>query len=160
MTEISSNSALVIAQVLTSSAGTGPESELDRERSLEVVCLSWYERRRSRQRVYTDRGTELRLMLPRGTVLHEGDWLYLDEQREIRVKAQSELLIQIYPSNPLQLAQITHHLGNWHRSAQLLPDGRIRVEPDRPLETWLMDRGFQYETGCHPFDPNLLGHAH
>ncbi len=154
MTEISLPTALVITQVLSSE---GVEADPTRSESL---CLSWHARQRCRQRVHTDQGTELCLALPRGTVLRDGALLYQDPERQIWVQAQSEDLLQITPRDRIQLAQIAHHLGNWHRSAQLLADGTLLVQPDPPLLTWLRDHQIQTVPGHRPFDPNLSGQAH
>lgn len=151
MTEILFPAALVITQILTSDAE--PEG-------VESVWLGWQERQRSRQRVRTDRGRELCLALPRGTVLREGDLLYQEGECQIRVKAQPEALLQIHPQGATQLAQIAHHLGNWHRSAQVLADGSLLVQPDPPLRAWLRDRQIPAFPCERPFDPNLSGQAH
>ncbi len=152
MTEISFPTP-VITQILSSNP--------DREAAVvEWVGLSWHERQRSRQRVHTDRGTELCLALPRGTVLRQGDLLYQDPERQIRVQAQPEALLQIHPQGMIQLAQIAHHLGNCHRSAQLLEDGSLVVQPDPPLLAWLRDRQIPTFPCERAFDPNLSGQAH
>lgn len=151
-----SASPLVITAVLPATSA--------RERSetsqVERVCLSWHDRHRSRQRLQTDRGTDLCLALPRGTVLRDGDLLYHDHHRQIWVRAQGEELLRIYPESPLRLAQIAHHLGNWHRSVQILEDHSLLVQPDPPLRAWLQDQGLPVETCCRPFDPNLTGQGH
>lgn len=91
---------------------------------LEVVCLTWHDRQRSRQRLVSDQGTVIQLMLPRGTHLRDGDLLYADAQRHIRVKAQAEPVLLIQPENPIQMGQVMHQLGNWHRPAHISPKGR------------------------------------
>ena len=154
MTEISRPSALVITRVL-SSEGVEVDSACS-----ESLCLSWHARQRCRQRVHTDQGTEVCLALPRGTVLRDGDLLYQDLEQQIWVRAQSEDLLQITPRDRIQLAQIAHHLGNWHRSAQLLEDGTLLVQSDPPLQTWLRDKQIQNLLCRRPFDPNLSGQSH
>ncbi|MCJ2542867.1 urease accessory protein UreE [Thermostichus vulcanus] len=128
--------------------------------SLEVVTLTWHDRQRSRQRLVSDRGTELRLMLPRGTHLRDGDLLYADAQRQIRVKAQAEPVLLIQPENVMQMGQVLHQMGNWHRPAQISPQGQILLLADDPLRDWLAHMGIPFQSVLHAFEPNLLAHSH
>ncbi|MFS8857411.1 urease accessory protein UreE [Synechococcus sp. H55.7] len=127
---------------------------------LEVVCLTWHDRQRSRQRLVSDQGTVIQLMLPRGTHLQDGDLLYADAQRHIRVKAQAEPVLLIQPENPIQMGQVMHQLGNWHRPAHISPQGQIRALADEPLQDWLAHLGIPFQLEMAVFEPNLLAHSH
>ena len=127
---------------------------------LETVSLTWHDRQRSRQRLVSDRGTEIQLMLPRGTHLHDGDLLYADAQRHIRVKAQAEPVLVIQPENVVQMGQVLHQLGNWHRPAHLSPQGQILALADEPLRDWLTHLGIPFHSEMRVFEPNLLAHSH
>jgi urease accessory protein len=127
---------------------------------LEVVALTWHDRQRSRQRLVSDWGTEIQLMLPRGTHLHDGDLLYADAQRHIRVKAQPEPVLLIQPENPIQMGQVIHQLGNWHRPAHVSLQGQILALADDPLQDWLAHMGIPFRLEMEVFEPNLLAHSH
>jgi urease accessory protein len=139
---------------------TGLAAALRTDLPTETVTLSWHERRRVRQRVVSDRGTELCLALPRGTVLADAQVLWQDEGRQIMVRSQPELLLKIAPASIAVSCQVAHHLGNWHRPLQVLPEGILLAEADAPLSDWLQQVGIPFEEICHPFHPNLVSHSH
>ncbi len=126
----------------------------------EFVELTWQERSKPHRRTRTTAGTEVALALPRGTVLIDGAVLYNTSERTIAVKAKPEPVMAIYPANQLELARIAHHLGNWHRSAQLEADGSILTEPDSPLAEWLDRQAIRHQEETRPYHPNLRGSAH
>ncbi|MGK7909373.1 MAG: urease accessory protein UreE [Synechococcus sp.] len=137
-----------------------PQEEANEGRPTEAVWLDWHERRKARQRVTSDAGTELFLALPRGTVLADGQCLYREADRQIIVKARSQPLLKIHPQSPVESCRIAHHLGNWHRPIQIDPDGVIWVECDRPIADWLQRTGISFETLESPFHPNSIAHQH
>ncbi len=128
--------------------------------ALEVVALSWDDRCKPRQRLFTDKGTEVACALPRGTILADGDLLYSDGERTIVVQAKPESVLVIEAADQIQACTCAHHLGNWHRSLQVNPDGSILVQADSPLEAWLTHMNFAYERAELPYHPNLRGSAH
>lgn len=146
-------SVITVFQILDEPAGGIPLS-------LEVVTLTWHERQRSRQRLVSNRGSQLQLMLPRGTHLQDGDLLYVDAQRQIRVKAQAEPVFLIQTENVIQMGQVLHQMGNWHRPVQISPEGQILVLADDPLRDWLTRTGIPFQEVSKPFQPNLLAHSH
>lgn len=128
---------------------------------IETVTLDWHYRQKARQRLLTNQGTELLLMLPRGTILQEGDLLYQDPNCLIRVQASPERVVVIPAYTLEQHCRIAHHLGNWHRPMQLLEDGTVIAQADQPLEHWLIQMEISFQVLEHPFTPNLLtGHRH
>ncbi|WP_017326183.1 urease accessory protein UreE [Synechococcus sp. PCC 7336] len=126
----------------------------------EGVWLGWHERRKARQRVQGDRGTTLLLALPRGTVLQEGQVLYRDGKLQIVVRSQSEALVKIQPASIAESCRVAHHLGNWHRPVEILADGGLLAECDRPLVDWLEAGGIRFEAIEAPFQPNSVAHPH
>ncbi|MCF2971935.1 urease accessory protein UreE [Synechococcus sp. Nb3U1] len=152
-TEAEAPSVITVLQLLDETSGGIPLS-------LEVVTLTWQDRQRSRQRLVSNWGTEIQLMLPRGTHLQDGDLLYADAQRQIRVKAQAELVLLIQPENVMQMGQVLHQLGNWHRPAQISPEGQVLALADDPLRDWLTHMGIPFQEVSKPFHPNLLAHSH
>ena len=124
------------------------------------MWLDWHDRRKARQRVIGEAGTELCLSLPRGTVLADGQLLYCDDDRFVVVRAKPQPLLAISPATLQDSCRVAHHLGNWHRPVQIDPDGRIWVESDRPVMEWLERSGIPFEVLEAPFQPNSIAQAH
>ena len=140
-----------------------PLSEQEIQSGLvEWVELDWHQRRKGRQRVRGDRGTELLLVLPRGTVLADGQVLCRQSETQvtIAVRAQAEALLEIAPAQLADICRVAHHLGNWHRPIQVLADGTLLVERDRPLREWLERGSIPYRPVERAFFPNAIGHQH
>jgi urease accessory protein len=90
---------------------------------LETVDLTPLEAQKGRLRIVTDGGTPLGMSLGRGSVLRDGDVLYLNESEErmivARLKPEEVLIITLKPAasqNDLLRAavQLGHILGNQH----------------------------------------------
>ncbi len=126
----------------------------------ETVTLSWVDRQRVRQRVHTDRGTEVLLALPRGTSLQEGDVLYQDQERLIKIMAELEPVVLISDIPIAQLCRVAHQLGNWHRPIQLTETGSLMALVDDPLQAWLRQAQIPFVITHLPFEPTLTGHHH
>ena len=127
---------------------------------VEVLSLTWEERCKPRQRFVTDKGTEIACSFPRGTVFKEGDVLYNSPEKTIVIQAQEEAIFVIHPKDTNQLCIVAHHLGNWHRSGQLLLNDILLAQADSPLEEWLKNRNISYQVAQKPYHPNLRGTAH
>ncbi|HEY9719468.1 MAG TPA: hypothetical protein V6C69_18460 [Trichormus sp.] len=130
------------------------------ESPIEHLALDWDHRKKHRQRCNTTEGTELALALPRGTVLHHGMLLHNSPERTIVVDALEEPVLVIRPADLVQTCKIAHHIGNWHRSMQVLDDAGVLTEDDAPLRNWLDDNGIYYVLENRRYQPNLRGDAH
>ena len=97
------------------------------------LALTWESRRRSRQKVTTERGREVGLFLPRGTVLLEGSLLRAGDGTIIEVVAAPEDVSTIATSDAVLLARVAYHLGNRHVRTQVGP-GFIRYRHDRAID--------------------------
>ncbi|NJK61813.1 MAG: urease accessory protein UreE [Synechococcaceae cyanobacterium SM2_3_1] len=126
----------------------------------ETVTLSWADRQRVRQRVHTDRGTEVLLALPRGRSLRQGDVLYQDQEGLIKVVAELEPVVLISGIPIAQLCRVAHQLGNWHRPIQLTESGSLMALVDEPLQAWLSLAQIPFAITHLPFEPTLTGHHH
>lgn len=89
----------------------------------EAVELTPLEAQKGRLRTVTDKGTPLGISLGRGTVLRDGDVLYLNEPEErmivARLKPEEVLIITLKPTaSAAELfraaVQLGHVLGNQH----------------------------------------------
>ena len=127
---------------------------------VEHIALDWDERRKPRQRVVTDQGTEVVLALPRGTVLCHDDCLFQSSELTIKVRAKLENVLKVVPANQVETCRVAHHLGNWHRSVEVLDDGTLITQGDAPFEEWLKREAIKYEWIESPFHPNCYGAQH
>jgi urease accessory protein len=127
---------------------------------VEVLSLIWEERCKPRQRFFTDKGTEVAFSFPRGTIFKDGDVIYNSPEKTIVIQAQEEAVLVIHPKDMNQLCMVAHHLGNWHRSGQLLANDILLAQADSPLEEWLKHRNIPYQIDQKPYHPNLRGTAH
>ncbi|MEM9568287.1 MAG: urease accessory protein UreE [Cyanobacteria bacterium P01_E01_bin.34] len=128
--------------------------------SVEYVWLDWHDRRKVRQRVSSDAGTELCLSLPRGTVLVDGQVLLSDAERHIIVRAKLQPLLAISPTTLQESCRVAHHLGNWHRPIQIARDGKLLVEKDHPVVEWLERTQIPFAELDSPFEPNSIASSH
>ena len=87
-----------------------------------VVKLAYEERRRARQLVTLEGGTELAVLLPRGTVLCPGAWLQTEGGALIRVEAAPQAVLVVTAPDHLTLTRAAYHLGNRHTPVEVGPD--------------------------------------
>ncbi len=125
----------------------------------DTVVLNWEDRRRPRQRVRTTKGVELGIALPTGTVMQEGDVLYLNESRYIVVEAEKEDVIVIFPENLSQSALVAYEIGNRHLPICLCK-GTIITPYNRLIEEFLKKESIKYECRKETFEPLRRGNHH
>lgn len=118
----------------------------------DFLTLPHFLRERSRQRVRLDSGREAGLLLPRGTVLRDGDLLLADDGTTVRVRAQAEPLSEVPFDTPLAMAKACFHLGNRHVPLEIT-DGRIRYNHDPVVDDMLRGMGFEVGALMAPFHP-------
>ena len=99
-------------------------------------------------------GEEVALLLPRGTVLREGDKLVTDDGLVVAVEAAAELLSSARAADPLVLARAAYHLGNRHVPLQIEGD-RLRYRHDHVLDGLLLGLGLAVETVQAAFEPEI-----
>jgi urease accessory protein len=130
-------------------------------RATAGLTLSFDRRRRSRQRARLDGGEEVAVVLPRGTVLEDGDVLLLDDERLVRVNAAAEVLSRATSTDPLVLARAAYHLGNRHIPVQVGP-GFLAYQHDHVLDDMVRGLGLVVATVEASFEPEsgAYGHGH
>ncbi len=126
----------------------------------EYVPMKWHERRQPRRKYVTDKGKEVDLALPRGTILSDGMIIYANDQTVIAVRAESEPVLVIRPVDHLQTCIAAHNLGNWHRSMQVTADGELIAEEDGPLRERLHKINIPFASETRVFQPTLAVSAH
>jgi urease accessory protein len=130
-------------------------------RATAGLTLSFDRRRRSRLRARLDGGEEVAVVLPRGTVLEDGDVLVLDDDRLVRVNAAAEVLSRATSADPLVLARAAYHLGNRHIPVQVGP-GFLAYQHDHVLDDMVRGLGLTVAAVEAPFEPEsgAYGHGH
>ena len=123
------------------------------------VTLSFEDRRRSRLLVRLGDGREAALMLPRGTVLRDGDLLRADTGLIVVVRAAAETLSVARTSDPHRLTRAAYHLGNRHVPLQIGP-GWLAFGHDHVLDGLVRELGLEVTTEVVPFEPEAGGYRH
>lgn len=117
-----------------------------------VLTLPFEARCKSRQAATLEGGEEVGLVLPRGTVLAEGDVLVADDGGLVRVVAAAEPLMRVTAPPPAQLIRAAYHLGNRHTPVEF-GDGYLQLEADSVLRAMLQGIGMQVSAVDAPFQP-------
>lgn len=118
-----------------------------------TLALTAVERTKSRHRFEIDRQVVL-LQLPRGTVLRDGDLLYSESDRLVRIIAKPELVFTVTAQTPLDLLRAAYHLGNRHVPLEIT-DTYLRLSPDPVLRSMLEQLGLDVVEAVLPFQPEV-----
>ena len=128
-----------------------------------TLTLPYEARCKSRLAAHLDDGEAVALLMPRGTVLAEGDVLVADDGALVRVVAARESLMRVTASSAAQLMRAAYHLGNRHTPVEL-GDGYLQLEVDTVLRDMLLGIGMRVEVVDAPFHPEAGayggGHKH
>lgn len=117
-----------------------------------MLWLSFEKRCVSRQRVRLETGEEAALLLPRGTVLRDGDILESQEGPAVLVRASLEELSLALCPDPLSTARVAYHLGNRH-ACVMLGEGSVRYPADHVLDQLVEGLGIPVRRVREPFQP-------
>lgn len=99
---------------------------------------------------HTEGGRTVRLSLPRGTELNDGDVLALDGDVAIVVTAAPEDLFVVTPRDALEWGVIGYQLGNLHRPVRFTND--MMLTPADPMVADLLNRlKIPYDRRMTPF---------
>lgn len=129
----------------------------DGAQPLELV-LDHDQRRRMRARVTASNGTEVGLVLPRGTVLRDGHHLATEQDHRALVRAAAEHVCVVMDDDSLQLAKIAYHLGNRHASVQFGSDCLYFLH-DPSLARMCESLGGRVTEQWRCFDPEALSNS-
>jgi len=151
---------LQLTQVLR--APVGSNAERDSTATVELR-LAFEDRRRSRLLVRLSDGSEAALVLPRGTVLRDGDCVSSDGAASssvvVTIRAAAEELSVARTSDPNLLARAAYHLGNRHIPLQIHP-GELSYQHDHVLDGMVRELGLVVTTESAPFEPEAGGYRH
>jgi urease accessory protein len=126
--------------------------------SAATLTLPFELRQRSRLRTRLDSGEDAGLLLPRGTVLRDGDLLRADSGLVVRVVAAAEDVSTVAADEPTSLARAAYHLGNRHVPLQI-GVGWLRYRHDRVLDAMAAELGLEIIREQAPFEPEAGAYA-
>lgn len=128
-----------------------------------TLTLAYDARCKSRLAATLDTGEEVALVMPRGTVLADGDVLVADDGALVRVVAAAETVVLVRAADKVTLTRAAYHLGNRHTPVEIGVD-YLKLEADPVLETMLTRLGAQVERATVAFHPEAGayggGHRH
>jgi len=128
-----------------------------------TLTLAFDARCKSRLAATLDSGEEVALVLPRGTVLRDGDVLVADDGGLIRVVAAAESVLVVRAPDVLTLTRAAYHLGNRHTPVEVGVD-YLKLEYDPVLADMLKRLGALVDQVEMPFQPETGayggGHRH
>jgi urease accessory protein len=128
-----------------------------------TLTLDFDARRKSRLAATLDNGEEVALVLPRGTVLRDGDVLVAQDGALVRVVAAAEAVLMVTARDGLTLTRAAYHLGNRHTPVEVGAD-YLKLEYDPVLADMLKRIGAMVEQVTLPFQPESGayggGHKH
>ena len=110
-------------------------------------------------------GRGIQVVLERGTILRDGDWLGTEGGAWVRIEAAPEPVVCVTAPTALALLRIVYHLANRHVRVQIATD-YLLIEPDPVLERLVRRLGGACEAALLPFDPESgayeggQGHGH
>lgn len=137
------------------------ERREDRSEAEAILTLPFETRQKSRFRATLDDGREVGVLLPRGTLLQDGDRLATDTGLVVRVTAASEPVSTVHADDPWALARASYHLGNRHVPLQV-GRGWLRYRQDHVLDELVLGLGLTVYSETAPFqpEPGAYGHGH
>ncbi len=128
-----------------------------------TLTLAFDARCKSRLAATLDSGEEVALLLPRGTVLRDGDVLVADDGGLVRVVAAAESVLYVRAPDVLTLTRAAYHLGNRHTPVEVGAD-YLKLEYDPVLQDMLKRLGASVDQAEMPFQPETGayggGHRH
>ncbi|MDR5831900.1 urease accessory protein UreE [Caballeronia sp. LP006] len=128
-----------------------------------TLTLAFDARCKSRLAATLDHGEEVALVMPRGTVLADGDMLVADDGGFVRVVAAPEDVLIVRAPSVRLLTRAAYHLGNRHTPVEVGAE-YLKLEADPVLEDMLRRLGCIVGHESQPFQPETGayggGHKH
>ena len=135
--------------VVTAVLGT-VDSLRDRIESEDPVLLNSEERASAHLVGRSEGGRAVRISLPRGTEINDGDVLALEGATAVVARAAPEALYVVRPDAAYNWGVAGYQLGNLHRPVRFTEDGMLT--PADPMVADLLTRlGIAFEERTMPF---------
>ena len=135
--------------VVTAVLGT-VDSLRERIESEDPVQLSSEERAGAHLAARSQGGRSVRISLPRGTEINDGDVLALEGTTAVVARAAPEALYVVSPDDAYTWGVAGYQLGNLHRPVRFTDEGMLT--PADPMVADLLTRlGIAYEERTIPF---------
>lgn len=122
------------------------------------LVLTFEQRGRSRLQAAFPTGEPVGLVLPRGTLLRDGDRLVADTGEVVAVRAAAEEVVDAHATEAATLTRIAYHLGNRHASVQI-GEGFVRFAADPVLAALCERLGARLARHRAPFEPEAGAYA-
>jgi urease accessory protein len=107
-----------------------------KEKAAGTLTLDFDGRHRRRIRMTADQGEDVLLDLPRAIAMTDGDGLQLEDGKWLKVRAATELVVEVTHKDPNQFVRLAWHLGNRHLPTEIR-DQVLRIRPDHVIEKML-----------------------
>lgn len=118
-----------------------------------VLRLNYEQRASYRLRLTAEDGTEVGIILPRGSRLcHPYDVLTAEDGTQALIEAAAEELFEARCDDPLLFAKACYHLGNRHLPLQIT-QGALYFAPDKVIEDLCIKLKLALTKVKKPFEP-------
>ena len=135
--------------IVTAVLGT-VETLRERIESEDAFLLNSEERASAHLAGHSEGGRSVRISLPRGTEINDGDVLALDGTTAVVARAAPEALYVVRPDEAYDWGVAGYQLGNLHRPVRFSDEGMLT--PADPMVADLLARlGIAYEERTMPF---------
>ena len=121
-------------------------------REIDEFSVNWWELDRRAFQKTTDRGCPVRVLLPLGTYLTDGDVLHDDGDRLIVARLACCEVWVARPADASAMAVLALEIGNLHAPAEVLGN-EILIAPDGPAEACLANLKIPHDKQLRRFHP-------
>jgi urease accessory protein len=129
------------------------------DKEIDHLSLRWEERRWMRGRFTTERGREIGVALPTGTLIEPGQIMFVGPDWYLTMKAATESLLAIHVADRQEAIRVAFEIGNLH--FPLAVAAETLLVPDDSAMTQLLQRiGARWEKCNLAFEPIGRGSPH
>ena len=106
----------------------------------DVILLTSEERASAHFVAKSAGGRKIKLSLPRGTELNDGDVIAFDNKTPVVIRSASDELYVILPKDSMMWGVAGFHLGNLHRPVRFTDKGMITLKDIKVAEVLLTSK--------------------
>jgi urease accessory protein len=123
-------------------------------RMRDELEIRWWELDRRALRKTTRCGWPVRVLLPLGQALTDGDVLFDDGKTLVVLSVAPAEVLVVRPRDTTEMGIVALVVGNLHAPAEVI-GGQILIVPDGPVEAALHELGVVFERQVCRFRPRL-----